>query len=261
MESKKFQTQLIAFVITLLAILLIREFISYKLIQNGIESFRIHISLSIGANLILILVSNFFIKKNGLFKIAGIRGTRLQKWYLLIFPPVYLVLLNAAFLDELNMNLLLPNIGFLFIYVLSIGFSEELSIRGFLQSYLIKQFGNTKRNIILSVFASSLFFGILHLINFNKGLFGELSQVCFATFIGVMFGALLIITKRIYPLIIIHSIIDFVAKLDSTGVPVKQKIVESMSVENAVLSTLLLLPCLIYGLFLMKKYKFMVQTV
>ncbi|MCB0443898.1 MAG: CPBP family intramembrane metalloprotease [Flavobacterium sp.] len=260
MKNREFWIQIIAFVISLLAILFTREFISYQLIQNGIESYRIHISISIVANLVLILVSYFFIKKNGLYKIAGIKSTRLQKWYLLIFPLVYLVLLNALFLDDLNTDLLFPNIGFLFIYALSIGISEELNIRGFLQSHLINRFGNTKKNIVLSVIATSFFFGILHLINFNKGLYGELSQVCFATFIGVMFGALLIITKRIYPLIIIHSIIDFVAKLDSTGVPIKQKVSEPTSIENAALSMLLVLPCLIYGLFLMKRYKLIDQT-
>ena len=69
-----------------------------------------------------------------------------------------------------------------------------------------------------------------------------------------MFGALLVITKRIYPLIIIHAINDFVAKLDTTGAPIKQKIAESVSVENAIITVLLVLPCLFYGLFLMKKF-------
>ena len=75
-----------------------------------------------------------------------------------------------------------------------------------------------------------------------------------------MFGTLLVVTKRLYPLIIIHALIDFVAKLDSTGVPIKQKITESTSIENAVFITLVILPCLIYGLFLMKKYKLTEQA-
>tara|TARA_B100001059_G_C17680469_1_gene499443 strand:- start:55 stop:864 length:810 start_codon:yes stop_codon:yes gene_type:complete len=255
MTKKQFWNQLTLFITALLLITLTREYFSHKLIESGIESYQTHIFLSIGANLILILVSYFFIQKNGLTKIAGIKGTRLNKWYLLIFPLVYLVLLNGLYMDDPNMDLLLPNVGLLIIYAISIGFAEELSIRGFLQSHLINHFGKTKSNIILSVLASALFFGFIHLIKFDKGIYGELSQVFFATFIGVMFGFLLVITKRIYPLIIIHAIIDFVAKLDSTGVPIKQKIVEPTSVENAVLTTLLVLPCLIYGIFLMKKYR------
>jgi len=255
MNKKQFWNQLTLFIIALLLIIVTREYFSHQLIKNGIESYQTHIFLSIGTNLILILVSYFFIKKNGLIKIAGIKGTRLNKWYLLIFPLVYLILLNGLFMDDPNMDLLLSNVGLLIIYAISIGFAEELSIRGFIQSHLINHFGKTKKNIILSVFASALFFGFIHLIRFDKGIYGEVSQVFFATFIGVMFGFLLVITKRIYPLIIIHAIIDFVAKLDSTGISIKQKIVEPTSVENAVLSTLLVLPCLIYGIFLMKKYR------
>jgi membrane protease YdiL (CAAX protease family) len=260
MTKKQFWNQLTLFTTVLLLIIVAREYFSHRLIKNGIASYQTHMFLSIGANLILILVSCFFIKKNGLTKIAGIKGIRLNKWYLLIFPLVYLVLLNGLYMDDPNMNLLLPNVGLLIVYAISIGFAEELSIRGFFQSHLIKRFGKTKRNIILSVFASALFFGFIHLIKFDKGIYGELSQVFFATFIGVMFGFLLVITKRIYPLIIIHAIIDFVAKLDATGVPIKQKIAEPTSVENAILTTLLVFPCLIYGIFLMKKYRLIEQT-
>ena len=260
MTKSKFWNQLAIFIIALLAILSVREYFSHQLIEKGIDSYQTHTFLSIGANLILILLSYFLIKKNGLIKIAGLKGTKLEKVYLLIFPLVFLVLLNVFLMDNINTDILIPNILVLLIYSISIGFAEELSIRGFLQSHLIHHFGKTKKNIILSVFASALFFGAIHLMNFDKGIYGELSQVCFATFIGVMFGFLLVITKRIYPLIIIHAIIDFVAKLDSTGIPIKEKINQSMSVENSVFIVLLALPCLIYGIFLMKKYKLTEQT-
>ncbi|MDB2336813.1 CPBP family intramembrane metalloprotease [Flavobacteriaceae bacterium] len=260
MTNKQFWNQLLLFVISLLVILFTREYFSHWLIENKNQSYQTHTFLSIGANLLLILLSYYFIKRNKLTKIAGIIGTKFKKWYLLIFPLVYLVVLNAVIMDDVNMDILLPNILVLIIYSTSIGFAEELSIRGFLQSHLIKRYGKTKRNIIFSVFVSALFFGLIHLINFDKGIYGELSQICFATFIGVMFGVLLIITKRIYPLIIIHAIIDFVAKLDSTGLPIKEKISQSMSIENAVFIALLALPCLLYGIFLMRKYRLIEQT-
>jgi membrane protease YdiL (CAAX protease family) len=260
MTKSKFWNQLAIFVIALLTILSVREYFSHQLIEKGIDSYQTHTFLSIGANLLLILVSYFLIKRNGLTKIAGIKGTELEKAYLLIFPVVFLVLLNLVLMDDIDTDFLVPNIIVLLISCISIGFAEELSIRGFLQSHLINKFGNSKKNVILSVFASALFFGLIHLMNFDKGIYGELSQIFFATFIGVMFGFLLVITKRIYPLIIIHVIIDFVAKLDSTGVPIKEKISESMSVENSVFIALLALPCLIYGIFLMKKYRLTEMT-
>ena len=170
MTKKQFWNQLLLFVIALLLILFTREYFSHKLIENGIESYQTHMFLSIGANIILIIISSFFIKKNGLSRIAGMRGTKLKRWYLLIFPLVFLVSLNVSFMDDINTNILLSNILILLIYCISIGFSEELSIRGFLQSHLINYLGNTKNNIIFSVFASGLFFGLIHILNFDKGI-------------------------------------------------------------------------------------------
>ena len=61
MIGKKFWNQLIIFVVALLTILLTREYFSRRLIEDGIESYQTHTFLSIGANIILILVSIFFI--------------------------------------------------------------------------------------------------------------------------------------------------------------------------------------------------------
>ncbi|SEK31523.1 hypothetical protein SAMN04487910_0231 [Aquimarina amphilecti] len=254
MINSKFWNQLILFVIAILTILLSREYFSDLLIEKGVDSYQIHTFLNIGSNLLLIIVSILLILKNGLSKIAGIKETKLKRWYLLLFPLVYLVLLNLLLIDEINTVLLAPNVLVFAIYALSIGFAEELSLRGFLQSYLIKHLGSTKKNIILSVLISSLFFGLLHIINFDNGFYGELSQIIYATFIGVMFGTLLVVTKRIYPLIIIHAIIDFVGDFETIGLPVKKTVSESGSLENAILITLLISPCLLYGIFLMKKY-------
>jgi len=254
LPKSRFWYQLVLFVVVLLLIIAIREYISFKLIENGVESYRVQTYLKLIFNLILIIVSCFFINKNGLEIIAGIKGAKLTKWYLLLFPLFYLVLLNLFTMDRIDKDIFIPDISTLVLYSISIGIAEELSIHGFLQSYLINGLEKTKRNVIFSVFVASLFFGLIHLLNFDKGLYGELSQVCYASFIGAMFGILLVITKRIYPLIIIHSVIDFFAKLDSTGLPIKEKVSETMSAENAVFIVLLVLPCLIYGIFLMKSY-------
>ena len=261
MNKSKFWSELALFVIALIAILTVRAYVSQLLIERGIDSYQTHTFVSIVADLLLILISYFLIKRNRLTSIAGLKGTKIEKANLLLIPFVYLVLLNALLLDDVHTDLLIQNIPILIINCLFIGLAEELSIRGFLQSHLIKTFGTTKKNVVLSVFASALFFGLLHVLKFDKGIYGELSQVCFATFIGVLFGFLLLVTKRIYPLILMHTIIDFVAKLDSTGVPIKEKISESMSFENSVFIVLLALPCLIYGIYLMKKIKVTDQTV
>ena len=259
MNTKHFWNQLTLFIVGLLLLLVVREYFSLQLIKNGIESYRIHTLVGISANILLIGISYFFIKKNGLLHIAGLKGTKLKKWHLLIFPLIYVAGLNVLTMDDVNTDVLLPNILILLLYSLSVGISEELSIRGFLQSHFIHYFGKTEKNIRLSVFAAALFFGIIHLINFDKGIYGEVSQVLFATFIGVMFGFLLVVTKRIYPLIIVHAIIDFVADLDSAGIPIKEKISMATSIDNAFYIVVLALPCLLYGIYLMKKHPLVIE--
>ena len=261
MTKKQFWNQLLLFVTALLLILIARESLSYLFIQKNIESYAIHTLLNICANLILIVVSYFFIQKNKLGKLAGLQKGSVNKWYLLLFPLLYLVLLNVLIIDVVDIQTLLPNVFLFLFYSISIGFAEELSIRGFLQSHLINYLGNSRKNTIISVFLAALFFGAIHLLNFDTGIYGELAQLIYATFIGVMFGFLLVITKRLYPLIIVHAIIDFVADLDVVGMPIKEKISELMSLETAALITVLALPCFIYGLFLMKKYKLTATTV
>lgn len=252
MIKKQFWKQVGIFVIILLLIIALREYSSHQLIAHGIVSYQVHMLLGIGANVILSVVSFLFIKKHGLLSIAGMQGTKLTKWFLLLFP-LYLVLLNISTMDALPQHMGSLNISILIVYSISIGFAEELSIRGFLQSYFIKRFGTTKKAIVQSIFAAALFFGLIHLLNFDKGIYGELSQVCFALFIGLMFGALLVITKRIYPLIILHSIIDFFGKLDATGLPVQEKSGAPMVLENAIFISVLALPCLVYALILLKR--------
>lgn len=256
MFKSKFWNQLILFMMVLLAILIGREYLTNILFKQEITSYQAHTFLSIGSNLLITLLSIILIQKNKLSEIAGIKNIRLKKKHLLIFPVMYLVLLNGLIMDEINRELLIPNIILFVIYSLSIGVAEELSVRGFLQSHFIWHFGFTKKSIVVSVLISSLFFGLLHIIKFDKGVYGGLSQVGYATFIGIMFGMLLLITRRIYPLIIIHAIVDFVGDFDTIGIDMKKTISESISLEDAILIILLVSPCLLYGIFMMKKYQF-----
>jgi len=252
----KFWKPFISFSILFLSILLLREYGEALLLKNNINTFSVHTLFKLSANLILIAGAYIFINKNNLSALAGLEKVKLKKAGLLVFPLLFLVLLNVLLMDTLNSdNLSTANLIIFIIYCCSIGMSEELCLRGFIQSHFIHHFGSTKKGMVLAVFLAALFFGFAHFLSFDKGIYGEISQATFATFIGFMFGVLLLITKRIYPLIIIHAIIDFVAKLDTVGLSIKASIIEPMSIENSILVTLLVLPCLIYGIVLMTKYK------
>lgn len=225
------------------------------LIEQGVTSYTTHLLISTGVNLCIVVVSFLFIRKHGLQDLAGIGMTSLLRPLLLLFP-LYIVLLNIPDIVDIPTVNLLPNILVLMIYCISIGLSEELSLRGFLQSYVIKHFGNSKRSMLLSVIGVALIFGVMHLIKFDKGVYGEMSQVLYATFIGVMFGMLLLVTKRLAPLIIIHAIIDFTAKLDGMGIPKSfEGPKDPTSATQGLIVALIILPCLIYGLVISRYIK------
>jgi membrane protease YdiL (CAAX protease family) len=237
----------------LILLLVVREYAKTQLIAINEASYINDMLLGIGFNIVLIVVSLLYIKRERLLELAGLSKKKPQKTWLLIFPLVYLSGLNMLGLDAINQNNLVINLLLLITYCFSIGYSEELSIRGFLQSYLIKHSENNKKNAVKAVLISGVIFGVLHLLKFDKGLYGELGQVFFATFIGVCFGALLLITKRLYPLIIVHAIIDFVAKMDAMGTPLKLKVDNPQTLEEALFLVILVAPVFIYGLVLLKK--------
>lgn len=174
---------------------------------------------------------------------------------------IYLVSINLVFSDEIDNNKLYPNIALLLLYAMTIGFAEELSMRSFIQSLCIKYFRNSRKRIFSCVLATSLLFGLLHLLKFNNGIYGEISQVLYAAFIGFMFGAILVITKRIYPLAIAHALIDFASKLDAAGIPVTEEATKETPLIISAITVLIVLPCLIYGIFIFKKYKRAVKPV
>lgn len=241
------------FVGFLILVLLSRQAQMDFLLEKEITSYTSHTLLSTAVNVLIVIVSILFIRKHELHYLAGIGKSKLTRPLLLLFP-LYIVLLNLVMLDEVPTENLALNLCVLIVYCLSIGISEELSLRGFLQSYLIKCFGNSKKSMVLSVIAAALVFGVIHLIKFDKGAYGEIAQVFYATFIGVMFGMLLLVTKRLAPLIIIHAIIDFVAKLDTMGVPKSiEGPVEPSSAMNALLTALIILPCFVYGMVISRK--------
>ena len=71
-----------------------------------------------------------------------------------------------------------------------------------------------------------------------------------------MFGALLLRTHKIWPLIIIHGLIDLFGNLETfklTETSVHLAPQEPQGIGNSIVVILALLPCFIYGLILLRK--------
>lgn len=201
------------------------------------------------------VISFWLIKRYHLLKLSGLGSLKLKNWYLLIFP-LYLLIITAPEPGEIDFaSIPIYKFGILLLYVISIGFAEEYMMRGFMQSFLLKHFGGYKRGIYFSVIGTGVLFGILHLLKFDKGLYGEIAQVLYATFIGTMFGALLLRINRIWPLVMLHALIDFIntfSKIEREEINLTTTY-SITSMEDAAILVLAVLPCFVYGIILLRR--------
>lgn len=201
------------------------------------------------------VIAYMLIKRYKLIDLSGLGKQKFKNWFLLLFP-LYIVLINSPDSVEIFYNIPIINYIALILWALSVGLSEEFMLRGFVQSLFIKHFAKTKRTLIFSVVGAAFIFGVLHLVKFDKGLYGEITQVLYATFIAVMFGALLLRTYKIWPLVILHALIDVSGNLERFQVnetTIHLTASSPQGLTDSIVITFLLLPCFIYGLILLRK--------
>jgi|GEM_PF-927238 len=253
MKSKSAITTVVIFLLLVVAIISSRYFLIQEAIANGYTDYSHGLLINIAINLLLISVALLFINKHKLHDLGGIGKFPIKKAYLAI-PVLYVAVINLMSLGSLEFSSLAAYHIILFIiFCLSIGYSEELAMRSFLQSFLLKHNHNSKKDIVKMVVLAAFIFGVLHLIKFDKGLWGELTQVLYATFLGVVFGALVLVTNRIWPSVVVHALIDIFAKFDDVGKELTISTASSYSWTGALLIALLILPCLFYGFYLLKR--------
>ena len=225
------------------------EFLGFSLFEDDYLNKN---SINTIVNVLLSFCYLIFINANNIKNNIGLGEHVKFKIHPIYFPLIYAVLINLLsfeFEGKLQLNYLFV----LLIHMLSVGMVEELSFRGIIQNLFIDFFGKKRKGIIKSIVLSALLFALIHLINFNKGLWGEIAQFSYALFIGLSFGVVLFITKRIYPLIIIHGLIDFASGIDRMGI--SNYTLEPSTLENSILVILLLSPYLFYAIYFFKKIK------
>ncbi len=140
--------------------------------------------------------------------------------------------------------------------MLSIGFCEEVLGRALVLGLMLRKWGNSRRGIYRAVLLSSVLFGLAHLFNLATGrlpLLPNLTQVAYCFVFGVLFAALVLRNRSIWPMIIMHTAIDFGGGLRHIAVEGTEMVVANSSTTE-VLSTLIVsLPLLLYGLHILRK--------
>lgn len=156
--------------------------------------------------------------------------------YLLLITPTVLLFWPSLYGFQASS---LSEVGILGLGYLLTGLMEETLGRG-VMLYALKSKGT-----LAAVIISSLLFGSAH---FGRLLFGSalstvLFQVMFASFDGVLFSALRLRTKSLWPVIVIHALGDFVLALGQVPQPLWRYLYLGSEVIG-----------LIYGIFLLYPY-------
>jgi membrane protease YdiL (CAAX protease family) len=171
-----------------------------------------------------------------------------------------MALLNLASLIDGSLSIDTSCPGLIILYTcmaLSIGFCEQIMGRGVVLSVMLRKWGDTRRGVYLAVLLSSALFGAAHIFNLISGhlpLVANLAQMLYGFFFGVIFAACLLRNNSIWPMIILHAIVDFGGGLRHIAAGGGgQTAVANSTVANAVGTLIVTLPLLLYGLFILRK--------
>ncbi len=193
---------------------------------RGTNAWPVVLAMSMVALVVLLLIF-----RHGLQGIAGL--SRQEKWRcrFLVLLPFYIPLLMLSGPEFSFPGASLPVLAAL-LHCFLIGFSEEVIFRGYVQSALIQRFRGKRGGIVFAVLLSSAVFGMMHLVNgvgdidVGPGFTVELEmtaqswanalvQAVYATLFGILFGAVLLKSNKLWPLILMHALVDFPSSLQT----------------------------------------------
>ena len=158
---------------------------------------------------------------------------------------------------RLDVSLLIP----MLLKFISVGMIEEIFFRGAILSILLLAWHAKKNGIYKAVIVSSLIFGLVHLVNLLYLLSGQdviiatMAQILYATFLGIFFAGIYLRTKNIWLVMLIHALIDISGELNVfvVNTAASTAVAAPMSIGDAVMQVVMLLPFALYGLFLVRK--------
>ena len=144
---------------------------------------------------------------------VGLRALRSVKDLRLYWIPVVplVPVLGAVVVGLSSMSL--ADVAVLAVLACLIGFVEEVAFRGL----ILRAFSS--RGAWRAATISALLFGLMHLQNlaFGADLVPTLLQVFYATAMGFGFAAVTLRTGSLWPLIVVHALIDFAGFVTSGG--------------------------------------------
>ncbi len=126
---------------------------------------------------------------------------------------------------------------------------EETMFRALALVAMITAWGNTKQGQIKAVFLSSLFFGLIHLFNLIVRPFGVvLLQAIVVILQGMIFAALVLSFRSLWPAIIIHWLTNATVNIKLIGYENYQE-----TFTMWLIFAVTLIPLMVYGAYLIWK--------
>lgn len=185
---------------------------------------------------IIVSIFVFWVYKNLKIHIFS-QQFKFTKWLVPFSLIVILMLILFLYTGDLTKHFsLITLVG---LTTLLVGFSEELMFRGIFLTVMLE-----KRNVVLALFASSIAFSLLHSVNIFGGVtpIGVLLQLLLTFLFGLIFSCLAVLIKNIIPLMIYHSIWDFVLITESlTGAKIQW-----VSALAIIIELIIVIPLVIY---------------
>ena len=189
------------------------------------------------ASLLLSIIAAVLLTRMGWWKIVGFRSPNQPSdlWYFVLplLPAVITLIVGVEVTSLVRLTQF-------FVITLLIGFAEETIFRGLMLNTL-KAHGVWRAAII-----TALLFGLSHALNglAGKSMAETAAQIFYAVAFGFAFAALVLKKGILWPLVIVHFLIDFVSFLQRPDFIIAPKWNLLLVVGLAVIFTL-------YGAFVM----------
>ena len=245
-------------------------FEAFTKILGGVIASKLYSSL-LNGKYIIYAVSEFVVfvfaivlliirKKWYIFKKKKINfGESIKLCLPILVLSVIIALANATELIGTNVNV--NNLISLVIYVVLIGFFEEIFFRGIIENELLEKYSNNKKEILISIIISGVVFGAVHLTNLLAGqdLLTTMMQFVQTTAIGILFGMVYYKTRNIWAMIFLHSFYDFSVLLSevnlATDCGYASNVPISITAASMVASIILSLIYLLYSASIFEEKK------
>ncbi len=184
----------------------------------------------------------------------------------LVWPAVILIFFNMPYdlilagKYSADVSLILP----LVLRYTGVGLIEESFFRGLILAIFLSAWGINKKGIYRSVIVSSILFGLVHLTNLLNILKGRdviietISQVFYATFLGIFFAAIYLRTKNLWIAVIIHALFDiadglYAIAIKAGGISSMTTTLPAVSITDEFLNAVLGIPFALFGIFILRK--------